>query len=250
MSPKASALPIGGNQLLAGLSIRSRAELLECCEPVDLVPGAILCRIGRPFRSVLLPLSGYIALVSKAASGRSLAIGMLGREGVLGAPSAERIERMAPVEAVVLGLGRALRLSTAQFRLEAESKPRLRQIVDSYHHTILQQFARLAACAHFHETGPRLAQWLLLALDRAALPHLDMTHQTIAVLLGVRRSSVSLAAEALQRDGLIRYARGTIHVLDRSGLERMACSCYPALLAIGAASRAAGASDQGSRIRP
>jgi CRP-like cAMP-binding protein len=93
----------------------------------------------------------------------------------------------------------------------------------------LQQLAVAGACLHFHSIESRMARWLLMTQDRTQGDKLYLTHAFLAHMLGVRRSGVSLAAEALQKHHLINYSRGNIHVLDRQGLEGASCQCYQAM---------------------
>jgi CRP-like cAMP-binding protein len=102
----------------------------------------------------------------------------------------------------------------------------LRQHLDRYLYVMLVQMATSAACLRFHMIGPRLARWLLMSQDRMRSDSFHITHEFMAYMLGVRRVGVTLAAGALQADGLIRYHRGELTVLDRGRLEAAACNCY------------------------
>lgn len=127
--------------------------------------------------------------------------------------------------------GDAYRLSASAL-IDAFSKgPHLRDLLLRYVHVFHVQVAQTAACNAHHELGQRLARWLLAAHDRTGLPELSLTQDLIAVMLGVRRSTVSVAAATLQKAGVIRYQHGKITITDRVGLENAACECYEAVLA-------------------
>ena len=156
-------------------------------------------------------------------------MGLIGNEGMLGATLVLGVE-VAPMRAVVQGAGAAWRMNPRDSRRNCTT-PALRRTIHRYLYVLLTQFAQSAACTHFHEIEPRLARWLLMTHDRAHADHFYLTHEVLAAMLGVRRSSITIAAGALQQRGLIRYVRGDISILDRPGLEAAACGCYDALIA-------------------
>ncbi|HEX5373122.1 MAG TPA: helix-turn-helix domain-containing protein, partial [Aquabacterium sp.] len=102
----------------------------------------------------------------------------------------------------------------------------LQRGLDRYVHVTMVQMASAVACQRFHLIGPRLARWLLMTQDRASADSFRVTHERLAGVLGVRRVGITTAAVALQRQGLIEYHRGALTVIDRLGLEAVACSCY------------------------
>lgn len=216
--------------LIEGLPSKQRKQLLNGCEPVDLVFGNVLHEANQPIRYVYFPLSGFISLVSTMDGHPPLEMGLIGNEGMLGATLALGIGR-APMRAVVQGSGSALRIPTALFKQELLSSPALLRSLKRYLYVVMAQLSQSAACTHFHEIEPRLARWLLMTHDRAHANHFHLTHEYLAEMLGVRRSGVSIAAAALQERGLISYSRGEIQILDRAGLEQAACECYAALQA-------------------
>lgn len=215
------------NSLLAGLPRRDWRRLVGHCEPVNLVFGEILCDSGDRFEHVHFPLSGFISLVATLDAQQPLEMGLIGSEGMLGTTLILGVDT-APMRAVVQGSGNALRMSRADFRRELEASTALRERLARYLYVLMSQLAKSAACTHFHETAPRLARWLLMTHDRAHANHFHLTHVFLADMLGVRRSSVSVAAAEMQRGELIAYSRGEITILDRAALERAACSCYTA----------------------
>lgn len=218
------------SRLIEGLPSKQRKQLLNGCEPVDLVFGNVLHEANQPIRHVYFPLSGFVSLVTTLDGHQPLEMGLIGNEGMLGATLALGIGQ-APMRAVVQGSGSALRISSQLFKQELLSSPALLRALKRYLYVVMTQLSQSAACTHFHEIEPRLARWLLMTHDRAHSDHFHLTHEYLADMLGVRRSGVSIAAAAMQARGLISYSRGEIHILDRAGLELAACECYAALQA-------------------
>ena len=215
------------NHLIELLPRRDRARLLALCEPVELVLGEMLYQPGTPTRHVYFPVDGFISLLAQLDGEPVLEVGMIGREGMLGVQLALGLET-APLHALVQGGGSALRVGSGAFRRELAASPALKRLLHRYLHVLMTQLTASATCLRFHLLGPRLARWLLMSQDRAHRNHFAVTQQFLAYMLGVRRVGVTSAAGALQRAGLIEYHHGELRVLDRSGLEAAACSCYAA----------------------
>jgi CRP-like cAMP-binding protein len=156
-----------------------------------------------------------------------LEVGMVGREGMLGAGLVLGVGAM-PFHAVVQGAGTARRIRAAPFQRELGRSRSLRRTVSRYLYVLIAQLATSSACTRFHAVGPRLARWLLMSQDRAHSGTFHLTHEFLAGMLGVRRVGITCAAGELQRRGVIAYHRGNITVLDRAGLEAAACGCYAA----------------------
>ena len=123
-------------------------------------------------------------------------------------------------------LAAAWRIGAAAFRKELAASSALQTSLNRYLYVLMAQLASSAGCLRFHLIGPRLARWLLMTQDRAHADHFHVTHEFLAYMLGVRRVGITAAAGNLQRAGLVRYHRGELKVLDRAGLEDVACSCY------------------------
>lgn len=215
------------NQLIARLPRRDRLRLLAICEPLELMLGEVLCEPDKPTRHVYFPTEGFISLVAMIQGSPGVEVGMVGREGMLGAQLALGIVT-APLKALVQGPGTAWRIPTAAFRRELERSPALQRSLHRYVYVLMAQLAASAGCLRFHLIGPRLARWLLMSQDRAHSDSFHVTHEFLAYMLGVRRVGVTAAAGGLQRSGLIEYHRGDLTVLDRRGLEAAACGCYAA----------------------
>ena len=215
------------NHLIELLPGPDRKHLLALCEPVTLGLADVLCEPGEPLRHVCFPIDGMVALVTRLDHHPGLEVGMVGREGMLGAQVALGV-RGSSTCAVVQGPGTAWRIEPDAFVAELARSQALRQVVHGYLAAHMAQLAVSAACLRFHLISPRLARWLLMRHDRAQADHFGITQEFLAELLGVRRVGITTAAGDLQRRGLIAYHRGHLRVLDRSGLEAAACSCYAA----------------------
>lgn len=213
------------NRLLEVLPRPVRDGLLAECEPVSLTFGTILCERGQPYRHVYFPLGGIVSDVATVGNHPPLEIALIGNEGMLGATLLLGITT-AGSQSIVQGAGTAWRMPAAKFRRALRERPALRDVVGKYLYVLLKQLSQSTACTRFHEAEARLARWLLMTHDRSHADRFHLTHQYLADMLGVRRSAVTIAAGALHRRKLIRYARGNIEVVDRKGLEAAACECY------------------------
>jgi CRP-like cAMP-binding protein len=215
------------NHLIHQLASAPRKRLLALCEPVELVLSEVLCEAGEPTRHVLFPVHSFVSLVTVIPGHAGLEVGMVGREGIVGAQLALGVSA-SPVRAVVQGAGAAWRLGSVHFTRELAANEALRLSIGRYLYVSLVQLATASACRRFHDLAPRLARWMLMSHDRAHADCFRVTHESMALMLGVRRVGVTVAAGSLQLAGLIRYHRGELTVLDRHGLEARACSCYAA----------------------
>lgn len=213
------------NQLIDQLPRKDRARLLEHCEPTPLVLGEVVCEPGKPTRYVYFPTNGFVSLLASIDGKPGVEVGLVGREGMVGAQLALGVVTV-PLHGLVQGTGVALRVTTAALRDELTHGTGLQQLLNRYVYVLMAQLASSATCLRFHQIGPRLARWLLMSHDRAQTDSFHMTQEFLAYMLGVRRAGITLAASALQRGGLIEYHHGRMTVSDRGGLEAAACSCY------------------------
>ncbi|MDB5946769.1 MAG: cyclic nucleotide-binding domain (cNMP-BD) protein [Ramlibacter sp.] len=215
------------NQLIGGLPAKARNHLLAMGESVHLTLSEVLCDAQDRTRYVYFPVDSFISLVAVVQDSPGIEVGMIGSEGMLGAALALGVATN-PLRAVVQGRGAAWRIGAPAFRAEFKRSPPLQRAVGRYLYVLMCQHASSAVCLRFHLIGPRLARWLLMSQDRAHSASFHITHEFLAYMLGVRRVGITNAATTLQRQGLIEYQRGEIHVLDRPGLEAAACGCYSA----------------------
>lgn len=225
--PTLPGVAVPENHLIALLPRRDRAALIAASEPMPLVPGAVLVEPGDIGRHAYFPCAGAIALVTPHGCERGIEAGLVGREGMLGVPLVLGVGS-EPLQALVQGAGLARRVGAERFRRLLASSRALQRTLHGYVHVLMVQLATSAACMRFHRVEPRLARWLLMSHDRATADTFHLTHEVLGQMLGVRRVGITGAARELQRQGVIRYHRGLITVLDRAGLEARACSCYAA----------------------
>lgn len=216
-----------GNQLIELLPRQDRRRLLAVCEPVELRLSDVLNERDSPTRHVYFPTQGFISLVVATEGSPGLEVGMVGREGMLGAQLTLGVVT-APLRAVVQGPGTSWRIAVVEFRRELARGIALQRALQRYVYVLMMQLTRSAACLRFHQIGQRLARWLLMSQDRSYSDRFLITHEFLAYMLGVRRVGITTAAVALQRNGLIEYHRGELTVLNRKGLEAAACACYRA----------------------
>jgi CRP-like cAMP-binding protein len=213
------------NHLIELLPRANRRALLAICEPVDLVLSDRLGATDAVTRYAYFPVDATISLVTPIDGKPVLEVGMVGREGMVGAELVLGVLK-SPWHSVVQGPGKAWRVPSVAFRRELTRSPALRLCLNRYIYVLMAQFGASAACLRFHLIGARLARWLLMMQDRAHSDHFHVTHEFLAYMLGVRRVGITAAAGLLQRDGHIEYRRGELVVLSRRGLEAAACGCY------------------------
>ena len=216
------------NLFLSGLPEKEAALLQTYLKPVDLRQGEVLGEPGELLTHVLFIESGMISLLTTMQDGSAIESATLGREAVFGALAAlgsHRINTRATVQIA----GRALLMRVSDFRAAVERSPVLRKLVLLSSELALVQMQQTAACNALHSVERRFSRWILQVRDRIDSDEIELTHDFVAQMLAVRRPTVSLIAQELQSAGLIRYSRGRILIVDRDGLERVACECVDAL---------------------
>ena len=169
--------------------------------------------------------TGVGSLVNTMANGQAAEVGTIGNEGMVGLPLVLG-DDMAPTSVYVQVPGSGLRMKATPFKQELARSASMRTVMLRYAHAVFNQVAQSAACNRFHSIQQRASRWLLMTHDRMHSDEFLLTQEFLAMMLGVQRTGVTAAAGALQRAGLIRYRRGNVTILDRPGLERLACECY------------------------
>jgi CRP-like cAMP-binding protein len=213
------------NLLLSALPDAEYARILPHLELVPLPLGQALYESGGKLRHVYFPTTAIVSLLYVMRDGASAEIAIVGNEGVLGI-SLFMGGETTPSRAVVQSAGYGYRLKARMLKKEFNLAGATLHLLLRYTQALITQMAQTAVCNRHHTVEQQLCRWLLLSLDRLTSLELEMTQELIANMLGVRREGVTEAAGKLQREGLIRYSRGRIKVLDRKGLERASCECY------------------------
>jgi CRP-like cAMP-binding protein len=213
------------NHLLAALPAAEFERLAPHLELVPLLLGESLYEPGGQLRHAYFPTTAIVSLLYVLESGASAEIAGVGNEGVVGI-SLFMGGDTTPSSAVVQTAGHGYRLPGRLLKEEFNRAGLLHRLLLRYTQALLTQMCQTAACNRHHSIEQQLCRWLLLTLDRLPSNELVMTQELVASALGVRREGITEAAGNLQRAGVIRYRRGHITVLERSGLEAGACECY------------------------
>ena len=213
------------NRLLAALPRKDYQKLLPFLEPIKLDFAEILYEPHARIPHVYFPNDCFVSMLTTVDGGRAAEVGLIGAEGMIGVPVALGTT-ISPFKAVVQGGGTAMRMNTADFRRNFNDNPALRRELFLFTHLLMIQIAQTAACNRFHVVTQRMARWLLMTHDRVNSNEFRITQEFLALMLGVRRVGVTVAALGLQERKLIGYHRGTITILDHKGLVAAACGCY------------------------
>jgi CRP-like cAMP-binding protein len=220
---------IGGerNRLLAALPAQELRELANRLETVQLHARQVLVALDRPVRDIHFPRDAVASVVVAMEDGATIEGANIGNEGLIGLEGV--LGNGTSTEDVVVQIpGEAVRIGISDFRAAVERSTVIQQLVHEYTLALINQLARTAACNQIHSVEERVARLLLMSLDRVGRDDFPLTHEYLGIMLGVRRASVSTAAETMRRAGLIEYHRGQITIRDRDRLEEVACEDYVA----------------------
>lgn len=213
------------NAILAALPEEEYALLAGDMEVLDLGWRELLYQVDAAIEYVYFPLDGLASLLMNVDADTQMEVGAIGREGMLGVPVFLGVES-SPVAAYCQVAGRMVRMPAKTLQDALPRTPVLGTRLGLFSNTLVTQLGQNAACNRAHNAEQRCARWLLLTADRVNRDRFDITHEFMAHMLGVRRATVSEAAQALAEAGLIRYQRGSLTILDRPGLIARACPCY------------------------
>jgi CRP-like cAMP-binding protein len=213
------------NWLLAALARAEWDRWMPHLERVDLPLGKVLIAPGGNTTHVYFPTTAIVSLLYVMENGASAEIAVVGNEGLVGI-SLFMGGQSTSSSAVVQAAGQAYRLQAHLLMEEFNRGGPVLHLLLRYTQALITQMAQTSVCNRHHAVDQQFCRWLLLTLDRLPASEIVMTQELLSNILGVRRASVTEAAGNLQKDGLIRYERGRITVLDRPGLERRSCECY------------------------
>jgi CRP-like cAMP-binding protein len=220
-------MPQSRNAFLASLSGEDYSALQPHLRDLALPQAAVLFRAGEPIPFIVMPYSGIVSLVVDLDDDHSVECAMVGRDGIVG--TAALVNGRSLCTAIVQAAITASVIDTTRLRDHADESPSCRAVLHRYELLIEAQSQQSAACNATHLLEARLARWLLRCRDLLESDDLSLTQEYIAQMLGVRRTTVTITAQALQTAGLIRYSRGRIRILSADRLRLAACGCYDAV---------------------
>lgn len=218
------------NLILSCLPRAEIARLRPNLEPVLLPQSKDLSLPGEKVLYGYFPEEGMASIVVTMRNGVSVEVGIVGREGLIGLPILFGTGHMTTHTFMQIG-GSGFRIRAQALKAEFDRPGTFRVLCGRFFQSHLVQVSNSAACNRVHNIEERLARWLLLCQDKTALSRLPLTHEFLSQMLGTGRATVSLAAEILQGSKLIVYSRGKVDILDRKGLEGVACECYQTIRA-------------------
>ena len=213
------------NKLLAALPQTEFDRVAARLEVVSLTLGEVLYESGDRLDYVYFPTTAIVSLLYIMENGATAEIGVVGNDGILGIALFMGGDT-TPNRAVVQSAGDALKMSAKELKAEFTLGGIFHNLLLRYTQALITQISQTAVCNRLHPIEQQLCRWLLLSHDRLDSDELVMTHDLISNMLGVRREGITVAAQKLASQDLIRNDRGTITLLDRPGIERRVCECY------------------------
>jgi CRP-like cAMP-binding protein len=213
------------NRVLAALPQAELDRFFSGLQPVSLAQRQVLFPAGAPLEWIYFIEAGVASVLTSMTDGSTIEVGMIGREGLVGAAGLLGGD-MSAQHVIVQVPGTALRIKVAACQAAFEQSATVRAPVLRYVQHLLDLSAQTAACNRLHSIEERCARWVLMARDRQDDDVMPMTHEFLASMLGVRRAGVTETVGELNRSGLIQNHRGAVTILDREGLEAAACECY------------------------
>lgn len=217
------------NQILASLSPEVFSRLAPHLTQVALAQGEVVHRPDDPLSHLYFPIDCLFSITLTMQDGATAEVGMVGSREVLGINALMGNSETTQTTYVVQVAGSTMKISARIMQEEFNRNGELHAVLLRYTQAFLAQVSQTAACNSLHVLDQRLARWLLETQERIGSDELPLTQEFIAIMLGVRRAGVTLAAQKLQERGVIRYRRGHVQILDQAGLEASACECFGAI---------------------
>ena len=216
---------IQGNAILRHLSDSGIAEIAEVGDLLQMPARFAIYRAGESIAEVFFPIDCVLSVVTRMKAGGEIEVGTIGREGTSGIPLLMGGTTTAN-DSYCQVPGRAIKMPAKHFHHLRTTDKRFSALLNRYLQAYVNFLGQLTGCNRLHSVYERCARWLLLSHDRVGRDEIFLTHEYLAMMLGSRRSGVTIALAALQRAGYIHYAHGCITIQDRPGLEETTCECY------------------------
>lgn len=216
------------NLILLSLPADECAATTRKLQFVELPTHSVLHEAGEPLTHAYFINSGLASVLSVMIDGKSVEVGLAGKEGFIGLPLIVGLSS-SPTQVIMQVAGSAYQLTATDFKELLLQSPVLEKSLNRYAQSLGMQATHVAACNRLHEVDERLARWLLMSQDRLGGDVVPLTQEFLAHMLGTRRASVTVAAGILQKAGFITYNRGSVRIDDRRGLEDAACECYASI---------------------
>lgn len=214
------------NRLLSVMPQALYGKFAPYLKRVDLQRGDRLHEPGEMITDFYFPLDCVLSITLTLSNGTTAETGLVGKREVIGINAFMGGRETTQTTYIVQVPGSALKINAQILREEFDCNKDLRDVMLRYTQAFIAQLSQTTACNSLHKLEQRLARWLLEVHDRLEKDELSLTQEFIAEMLGVRRAGVTQTAQQLQQEGLIRYQRGHVHILNRSGLEAFACECF------------------------
>jgi CRP-like cAMP-binding protein len=228
MQKKPQASLTTKNFILNALPKKDFERLHAHLEPVELALGEIIYRPDKPIKYIYFPENSMASIVATTSSGQCVEVGVVGREGIVGVNVLLGVDSIANECFMQRGDG-ALRMKTETARQVFKEGGAFQDLSLRFINFLMLQISQTALCNRLHSVEEKLCRWLLMYHDRAENNKLTLTQEFLSIMLGVNRPSVTTVAVTLQGAGLIKYSRGLITIIERQGIEDLACDCYQAV---------------------
>jgi CRP-like cAMP-binding protein len=222
MKPK----PIkAGNALLAKVPEPIMQRLRDHFQAVDFPRGKVLYEARSPIEYSYFPNSGTLSAVAVMRDGSMIEVATIGNEGGVGLPILSQVGD-SPNRVFAQVPGEGVRIKADFLSREVQKAAPLKELIEAYQKAFLFQVSQSVACNGLHQVPQRCCRWLLATHDRVEGDEINLTHEILAIMLGVRRATVTEVLQAMEGQGLVGTSRGKITVLKRAALEAASCECY------------------------